>query len=146
MCALVTGVQTCALPISGLAGRDRRVLQVGVLLVVLMLIWSLGWQPLARARASLRAQAIAQAQALAWMRPAAKQLAASGGLAHAPSSDARSLLARVDAGAREAGLGGSLVSVEPQGANRVRAPLSATAFVALVTIRRARVGKESVTT
>src|SRR3546814_9254738 len=66
------------------------------------------------------------------MRPAAKQLAASGGLAHAPSSDARSLLARVDAGAREAGLGGSLVSVEPQGANRVRATLSATDFDALV--------------
>src|SRR3546814_18393977 len=87
MCALVTGVQTCALPISGLAGRDRRVLQVGVLLVVLMLIWSLGWQTLARARASLRAQAIAQAPALAWLRPAAKQLAASGGLSHAPSRE-----------------------------------------------------------
>lgn len=117
---------------AGLAERDRRVLQVGALLVVLMLVWALGWQPLARARASLRAQAIAQAQALEWMRPAARQLADAGGLAHAPSTDARSLLARVDAGAREAGLAGSLVSVEPQGANRVRATLSAADFDVLV--------------
>lgn len=117
---------------AGLAHRDQRVLQVGGLLVVLMLVWALGWQPLARSRDSLRAQAIAQAQALAWMRPAAKQLAAAGGLAHSPSTDARSLLARIDAGAREAGLGGALVSVEPQGVNRVRAALSATDFDALV--------------
>lgn len=117
---------------AGLAERDRRVLQVGALLVALLLVWALGWQPLARARASLREQAVAQAQALEWMRPAARQLAAAGGLQHAPSRDTRSLLARVDAGAREAGLGGSLVSVEPQGTNRVRATLSAADFDVLV--------------
>jgi general secretion pathway protein M len=113
---------------AGLGTRDRGVLQIGAVLALLMLLWALAWQPLSRARDSLRAQAIAQAEALAWMRPAAQQLAAAGGLAGAPTADARSLLARIDAGAREAGLGGSLVSVEPQGANRVRATLSATDF------------------
>jgi len=113
---------------AGLGARDRRILQIGAVLATLMLLWALAWQPLSRARDSLRAQAIAQAEALAWMRPAAQQLAAAGGLAGAPGADARSLLARIDAGAREAGLGGSLVSVEPQGANRVRATLSAADF------------------
>lgn len=116
---------------SGLGARDRGVLQSGAVLALLMLLWALAWQPLSRARDSLRAQAIAQTEALAWMRPAARQLAAAGGLVGAPTADARSLLARVDAGAREAGLGGALVSVEPQGANRVRATLSATDFDAL---------------
>lgn len=113
---------------AGLGARDRRILQIGAVLALLMLLWALAWQPLSRARDRLRAQAIAQAEALAWMRPAAQQLVAAGGLTGAPSADARSLLARIDAGAREAGLGGTLVSVEPQGANRVRATLSATDF------------------
>lgn len=117
---------------NGLSARDRGVLQIGALLAVLMLIWALAWQPLARARHSLRAQAVAQGEALAWMRPAAQQLAAAGGLAQAPSADARSLLARIDAGARAAGLGGSLVSVEPQGSHRVRATFSASDFDTLV--------------
>ncbi|MDP1696231.1 MAG: type II secretion system protein GspM [Xanthomonadaceae bacterium] len=115
----------------GLSERDRGVLQIGTVLVVLMLLWGLAWQPLSRVRDNLRAQAVTQSDALAWMRPAAQQLAAAGGLARAPAADARSLLARTDASAREAGLGGSLVSVEPQGANRVRATLSAADFDAL---------------
>lgn len=112
----------------GLAARDRGVLKIGAALVALMLVWALAWQPLARARERLRAQSVAQAEALAWMRPAAQQLAAAGGAAGAPMADTRSLLARIDAGARAAGLGGALVSVEPQGANRVRATLSAADF------------------
>jgi general secretion pathway protein M len=115
----------------GLSERDRGVLQIGTVLVALMLLWGLAWQPLSRVRDNLRAQAFTQSEALAWMRPAAQQLAAAGGLARAPAADARSLLARTDASAREAGLGGSLVSVEPQGANRVRATLSAADFDAL---------------
>jgi len=115
----------------GLSERDRGVLQIGTVLVALMLLWGLAWQPLSRVRDNLRAQAFTQSEALAWMRPAARQLAAAGGLARAPAADARSLLARTDASAREAGLGGSLVSVEPQGANRVRATLSAADFDAL---------------
>ncbi|PIQ37432.1 MAG: general secretion pathway protein GspM [Lysobacterales bacterium CG17_big_fil_post_rev_8_21_14_2_50_64_11] len=117
---------------NGLSARDRGVVQIGAALALLMLVWALLWQPLSRARHAVRAQAVAQAEALAWMRPAAQQLAAAGGLAQAPSTDARSLLARIDAGAREAGLGGSLVSVEPQGSHRVRTTLSAADFNTLV--------------
>ncbi|MDX2298128.1 MAG: type II secretion system protein GspM [Xanthomonadaceae bacterium] len=113
----------------GLQARDRQVLQVGAALAALLLLWGALWLPLAHSREALQRQVIAQTQALAWMRPAAQQLIASGG-AGAPSAapDGRSLLARVDAGARAAGLAGALVSVEPQGPHRVRANFTGADF------------------
>lgn len=113
----------------GLSPRDRMVVQGGAVIAAVLLLWGVLWLPLAHSRDALRRQVIAQNQALTWMRPAAQQLVASGGLgAQAASADGRSLLARVDAGARAAGLGGSLVSVEPQGPRRVRATFTAADF------------------
>lgn len=116
-----------------LSARDRRVMQICAVLAALLLAWGVVWLPLAHSRDALRRQVIAQTQALTWMRPAAQQLAASGGVgAPAAGADGRSLLARVDAGARAAGLAGSLVSVEPQGPRRVRATFTAADFDTLV--------------
>lgn len=115
-----------------LSVRDRRILRIAVPLVAALLFWALAWDPMSRAREGLRTAAQAQAAELAWMRPAAERLAASGGLAQdALPADPRSLLARVDAGAREAGLGGSLVAVEPQGQSAVRVQLNGAGFDAL---------------
>lgn len=111
-----------------LSGRDRRMLLAGAVFVALVLGWIGLWEPLANSRAALRAEAAGNAEALAWMRPAADRLAARGGVADAPVADTRSLLARVDAGAREAGLAASLGSVEPQGGNRVRVVFSGVDF------------------
>lgn len=118
---------------SGLSPRDRRVALSGVVVVAALLAWSLVWTPLIASRASLRDEAVANAQALAWMRPASAQLAAFGGTPATRAADRRSLLARVDASARESGLGGSLVGVEPQDPHRVRAQFSGADFDVLVT-------------
>ncbi len=113
----------------GLSLRDRQVLTGGGVLAALLLLWGVLWLPLAHSRDALRRQVIAQTQTLTWMRPAAQQLIAGGGSStQATAVDGRSLLARVDAGARAAGLAGALVSVEPQGPRRVRASFTGADF------------------
>ena len=111
-----------------LSTRDRRVAVSGAAIVACLLLWSLAWAPLSASRTSLRDQAVANATALRWMRPASAQLAALGGVPAAQAAQVRSLLARVDASVREAGLGGSLVGVEPQDPHRVRAQFSGADF------------------
>ena len=117
--------------LANLSERDRRVLLGGGAVAAMLLLWALVWDPLAKSRASLREQAAANETALQWMRPAAEQLAAKGGVAAAVSADGRSLLARVDASARESGLGASLVSVEPEGSGRVNVQFTGADFDAL---------------
>lgn len=114
-----------------LSERDRRMLAMGGLLVAAMLLWAWVWDPLSASRASLREQASANETSLAWMRPAVEQVLSRGGIA-APVSDGRSLLARIDASARAAGLGAHLTLIEPQGEQRVRLQFSAVDFDALV--------------
>lgn len=116
---------------SGLSARDRRVLSLGAVLVVALLLWSAVWVPLTRARVALRAQAMSQADALAWMRPAVEAARARGAAVAAKPADDRSLLARVDAQVRARGLAPSLVNVEPQGEHVVRAQFAAVPFDAL---------------
>lgn len=119
----------------GLSARDRRIVKWGAGLVAALLVWAWVWDPLSHSRVALREQAASNETALAWMRPAAEQVAAQGGVAAVAShgTDGRSLLARIDASAREAGLGAHLVAVEPQGESRVRAQFSAADFNQLVT-------------
>lgn len=116
---------------ANLSARDRRVLACGAALAAVLLFWALAWTPLAASRATLREQAVANEEALAWMRPAVRELAARGGAA-LRRPDGRSLLARVDAGVREAGLGGSLIGLEPQGARQVRVQFGGADFDVLV--------------
>lgn len=113
-----------------LSERDRRMLGMGGVLVAAMLLWAWVWDPLSASRASLREQALANEASLAWMRPAVEQVLSRGGIT-TPVSDGRSLLARVDASARAAGLGAHLTLVEPQGEQRVRLQFSAVDFDAL---------------
>ncbi len=115
-----------------LAARERLWLSVGAALTGLLLFWALIWDPLAAARTALRAEALDNERALRWMRPAAESLIETGGLAAVAVADGRSLLARVDAGAREAGLAGGLTGVEPLGAERVRVRFEAVPFDALI--------------
>lgn len=116
-----------------LSPRDRRILLVAAPLVAVLLLWALVWDPMSRARQALRAEVLAQRAELAWMRPAAERLAAAGPATAAPMpmADGRSLLARLDAGARAAGLGGSLLAVEPQGPRAVRLQFNGAGFDAL---------------
>lgn len=107
--------------------RERRVLGAGGIVAAIVLTWALLWDPLVDARDALRAEVQRQSAELAWMRPAVAEAVARGGM-DAPMADGRSLLARIDAGLREAGLGNQLVAVEPQGSGRVSVRLSQADF------------------
>lgn len=114
--------------------RERRLLRLAAAVIALALLWGWAWDPLARSRAALRAEAAGNAAALAWMRPAVQQWSTSGARPIGPGvpADGRSLLARVDGDARAAGLAGGLLGVEPLGVDRVRANFSGVDFDALI--------------
>ena len=101
------------------AERERWILRIGGLLTLLILGYGLLWLPLSRARDGLRQQVLQGERDLTWMR----QVPASA-LTQATTSPAmasgESLLARLDRGARAAGLGGSLLAVEPVTDGEVR--------------------------
>ena len=127
---------------AALGERERRWLVAGAVGVLLVLAWDRIWDPLASAWAALRAEAVRNEQALAWMRPAARALASGGHAESRPAAaNGRSLLARFDAGAREAGLAGGLVGVEPLGGDRVRARFAAVAFDGLIAWLEAEAGR-----
>ena len=104
-----------------LAPRERGLLAAGALFVSAVLAYVLLWEPLAQSRDALRVQVQAGEADLAWMRAAAPQVRERAATAPAPiAHDGRSLLARADAGARDAGLGNALLRVEPVSDGQVR--------------------------
>jgi general secretion pathway protein M len=118
-----------------LADRERRVLQVGALLLALLAGYVLVWEPLQQSRQDWQRRAEAADASLHWMRAAAGQVLQRRGQAGAiaaPLDDGRSLLARIDGGAREAGLGGALLRVEPIGPDQVRVQFQQAGFDALM--------------
>lgn len=108
--------------------RERRLVLLALVVALLFLGWLLLWRPLAAARDTLRGQVAQSAAELAWMR---QSLPAVAGSAQAPTprvDDGRSLLARVDAGARDAGLGEALLRVEPVSTSEVRVSFGGADF------------------
>ncbi|MBK1691695.1 general secretion pathway protein GspM [Ectothiorhodospira mobilis] len=105
-----------------LAPRDRRVLRLGGIALALILLWWGLWLPLTD-RVARSQQSVAELRAdLAWMQAAAQVVRSARGQEEPPPvhRGERSLLGGVDATAREAGLGGSLRRVQPEGEGRVR--------------------------
>jgi len=118
---------------STLAGRYRRMLIVGAVVVAMLLFWSLWFDPLRVTRQAL-VQSVAQAEAdLVYMQAASQQLAAlrSGGSATVFDRGGRSLLALADASAREAQLANAMKRVEPVSAGRVAVWFEAASFDAV---------------
>lgn len=109
--------------------RERQVLAIGALVAVLMLGWALLYKPLTDARASLVQGNQRLAADLVSMRANAARLrggAVDGDAARERAG--RSLLALVDAGIRDIGLGAGLRRIEPAGDGRVRLRLEAVPF------------------
>lgn len=113
-----------------LSERDRRVLGVGVGVTALLLFYALVWMPLQESRSAWRQRAEAADQAWLWMQHASERL--SGRAPPPVAGDGRSLLAQVDASAREAGLGGVLLRVEPISSEQVRVTFQSVAFDGLM--------------
>lgn len=115
-----------------LGPRDRRMLSIGAGVATLLLGWAWIWQPLSASRDQWRERALRADERVAWMRQAASALTSDGALVPTVSTDRRSLLARVDTSAREAGLVGVLVRVDPVGPGEVRVLLQQAPFDLIV--------------
>lgn len=117
---------------NGLSPRDRRTLGIGGFLALLLLGYALVWLPMERSRDAWRERASAADTNLIWMRAAAEQLTLLSPAPTVTQSDGRSLLAVVDAGVREVGLGGALLRVEPINAQQVRVYFQQAGFDTLM--------------
>lgn len=117
----------------GLAPRDRRVLLLGAVALVILLLWAAVWEPLAGARDAARVRVAAGANDLATMRavaPRLRELGAAGAVQ--VQRDGRSLLAVTDATVRGSGVGDALLRIEPVTGGQVRVYFEAASFDALV--------------
>ncbi len=118
---------------NALAVREQRILSLGAVFVVLVLGYVLLWEPLAESRDNLRTQVQAAETDLAWMRAAAPLVQQRS--ANAPAAltlDGRSLLARTDASAADAGLKSALLRIEPVSDRQVRVSFQSAGFDALM--------------
>lgn len=117
-----------------LSARDRLLVIVGTTLFLLLILLFAVWMPLDQRVDRLRDTVDRQLTLRAWMSDAARevqQLRASGGSARRVED--QSLLAFTDRTAREAGLGGALRRVEPEGNDRVRIVLEQASFDTVAT-------------
>jgi type II secretory pathway component PulM len=115
------------------SARERQVLSVAVLLAVFLLGWAWVWDPLQTSLREARARVVASETALARMQAQAdefRRLAAQSPVAvnAAPGS----LLVRVDGSLTEAGIGSSVVRVDPLESGRVRVQFQGVDFDALM--------------
>lgn len=117
---------------AGLSPRDQRVLTLGGIVLAVILLWLLIWEPLREARDAARLRVAAATTDLATMRAAAPQLQALAGGTAPVVRDNRSLLALVDATARTSGVGEALLRVEPVAGDQVRVYFQGAGFDALV--------------
>ncbi len=118
-----------------LAPRERALIAGGGLLLALSLLWAFLWQPTVARTERLRQVVAEQRTLVTWMEGAAARLEAlrrQGTPAGAADTGAQSLLALVDASAREAGLGTGLTRVQPEGQDSVRVWLDRVPFDRLV--------------
>lgn len=103
---------------AGLAPRERVILGGGGLLLVLVLIYLMIWEPLAKQREQVRADIRVLSADLAWMQQVATQVKRRGAQPDAqPAAGAagRSVLTLVEVSARAAGLQEALERVQPEG-------------------------------
>lgn len=116
-----------------LSARDRRIAQVGVVTLALLLFWALLFDPTQAARRRLADQVAAAETDLSFMQQASQQLAGmqGGGSVTALDRAGRSLLAVADASAREARLGNAIKRIEPVSSSRVSVWLEAADFDAV---------------
>ena len=103
---------------AGLAPRERVVLAGGAVLLVLVVLWLMIWEPLAQKREQLRADISALSADLSWMEQVASQVkrrAAQQGSASNGAAAGGSVLTLVEVSAGAAGLRESLERVQPEG-------------------------------
>jgi type II secretory pathway component PulM len=113
------------------AQRERLVLSSGALMLVLMLGYALGWQPLLSQRADLRVQVSALEEDWVWLQAAADYIEAQPRATPAMARTV-SLLGAVDRSLRESALQHVEKRIEPHGEDRVSVDFKSVEFNALL--------------
>jgi general secretion pathway protein M len=118
------------LSLETMSERERRMVLFGGIAAVALLIFGI-LLPL-NSSVSKAQERVGKKQAdLVWMQSVGPELASAGPTVARPSTN-ESLLVVVDRAAREAGLGGSLTSSEPQGPGLLRVRLEKAPFDIMV--------------
>ncbi len=114
--------------------RERRLVIGGGALALVLLIYLLGWLPFSRETARLREVVTEQRALASWMEQAAREARRLRGLqgGAAARRGSHSLLSLADQTARQAGLGGAIKRVEPEGQDKVHIRLEGVAFDDLI--------------
>ena len=111
--------------------RERLILAITAAFIGILMVYALFWQPLQK-KGDVLAKGIARQQALKqWLlttRQEVIRLRQQQSPANTTARDGRSLLAIVDQTARQAGLGGQLRRVAPNGKDGVRLRFEAVPF------------------
>ena len=103
---------------AGLAPRERVVLIGGGLLLSILVIWLLIWEPLAQKREQQRADISALTADLTWMQQVAGKVKRQGAQLNTPGNGAAaggSVLTLVEVAASAAGIRESMERVQPEG-------------------------------
>jgi general secretion pathway protein M len=117
---------------TGLAPRERAMVSIAAVVVVLALVYAVAWGPLASSVNRLQ-QSVEEQQALKqWMQQSAAEVNQLRGAAGA-SDDHRSLLAVVDQTSKQSQLGPAVKRIEPDGQELVRVSLEQASFDDMVT-------------
>lgn len=115
---------------AGLEPRERLLVSGGAVVLVLLLLYTVIWEPVVSSYRNLQEDVAEQTQTLAWMQQAAAQIKVlqRSGTGSARGLGGRSLMAVVDQSARAGGLGDSIKRIEPDGSKGVKMWLEGVAF------------------
>jgi len=112
-----------------LQARERRMIGIAAIVIALVMVWTLVWEPLRDARAELTEQLAGQRALVDWLdRVAPEVRRLRGERAPERTLAGQSTLAVIDQGARAAGLAGALKRIEPGTGDEVRVVFEQAAF------------------
>lgn len=109
--------------------RERRLIGIAVLVIVLVLGWTLVWEPMREARRATIDQIAGQRALADWLERVAPEVERLRGARRVERTlEGNSTLAVIDQGARAAGLAGALKRIEPGTGEEVRVVFEQAAF------------------
>ena len=108
--------------LASLDARERGIVVGGAIVLTLLLVYFLGWTPLANKVERLEQSIVEQRADAQWMKSAAAEVARLRTAAAMPGAGrgGQSLLAVVDRTAKQGQLGNAIKRIEPDGQNAVR--------------------------
>ncbi len=115
--------------LENLSSSERRTLIIGAVVLSVLVLYLVVWQPVFNSTEKLRQQLVSEQETLSWMGIAAQEIKALQGDSSAVVNRGdRSLLSIVDQTARRSNLASALKRVEPKGQNEVRVRLEQASF------------------